>query len=172
MNMETMLEERVSVKTRTKKVKISPLGGVMPPPVQTWHATSPDINYRDLLPPVHTEPEPLYIRALDVVSGPFAAEDDDQEKVYNLLKDGLLSKRKVVLSLSGIKMLSLFCNGTVGRLYAELPRELLDANLRCVDAAARGPLEDAIEMGTLYQYDRPQHARCIETYERLIEEYT
>jgi hypothetical protein len=174
--METMLEERVAIKTRTKKVKISPLGGIMPPPVQTWHATSPDINYRDLLSPPWTvaEPEPLYIRALDVVSGPFAAEDDDEEKVYNLLKSGLLSNRKVVFSLAGIKMLSGFCSMTVGRLYGEMPRELLDANLRCVDmpAGLEFLLQEAIEIGILYQYDRPQYERDADRFEQLIEEYT
>jgi hypothetical protein len=146
MNMETMLEERVSVKTRTKKVKISPLGGVR-------YMTSSSDDYRDWVSPPRTvaEPEPLYIRALDVVSGPFAAEDDDEEKIYNLLKAGLLSGRKVVFSLSGIKILSGFCSMTVGRLYGELPRELLDANLRCVDMPAGGEfmLHDAIEIGIL-----------------------
>jgi hypothetical protein len=34
----------------------------------------------------------------------------------NLLKAGLLSNRKVVFSLFGIKMLSGFCSSTVGQL--------------------------------------------------------
>jgi hypothetical protein len=160
--METMLKEKPAVRTRTKRVDIPPFVGVRYMPLSSD-------DYRDLLS--RPEPEPLYIKAIDVVSGPFGGEADE-EKVYNLVKTGLMQKRKVVLSLSGIRMLGLFCNGTVGRLYAELPREFLDANLRCVDASADSLLRDAIEMGTLYQYDRPRHARCIERYERLIEEYT
>jgi hypothetical protein len=160
--METMVKEKTAVRTQTKKVDFPTLGGVR-------YMTTTSDDYRDLLS--RPEAEPLYIKAIDVVSGPFGGEDDE-EKVYNLVKTGLLQKRKVVLSLSGIRMLGLFCNGTVGRLYAELPREFLDANLRCVDASADSLLRDAIEMGTLYQYNRPLHAELIDTYERLIEEYT
>jgi hypothetical protein len=51
-------------------------------------------DYRDLPPvPPRTEPASLYIKAIDVVSSPFIVEDDDEEKVYYLIKSGLLSKR-------------------------------------------------------------------------------
>jgi hypothetical protein len=163
--METMVKEKTAVKTQTKKGDFPTLGGVR-------YTTATSDDYRDLLS--RPDAEPLYVRAIDIVSGPFAAEDDDEEKVYNLLKKGLSQKRKVVLSLAGLKILGGFCNETVGRLYEEFPREFLDANLQCVDIPAGGTpsLEDAIRMGILYRYDRPRHDRYVERFERLIEEYT
>jgi hypothetical protein len=165
--METMVKEKTTVRTQTKKVDFSTLGGVR-------YTTATSDDYRDLLSRPEPEPEPLYIKAIDVVSGPFAAEDDDEEKVYNLLRSGLLSNRRVVLSLSGIKMVSGFCCGTVGHLYRELPRELVDMNLKVVDMPHGMDfiLEEVREMGILYRYDRPQWIEMGERWERLIEEYT
>jgi hypothetical protein len=163
--METMVKEKTAVRTQTKKVDFSTLGGVRYMPFSSD-------DYRDLLS--RPEPEPLYIKAIDIVSGPFLAEDDDGEKVYDLLKKGLLAGRKVVLSMAGLKILSWFCTETVGRLYRELPRELVEPNLKVVDMNGAGEvhLRDAIKMGLLYRYDRPLHDKFIERFERLIEEYT
>jgi hypothetical protein len=164
-----MLKEKPAVKTRTKRVDIPTLGGVR------YTSLSSD-DYRDLLsrPAAESAPAPLYIRAIDIVSGPFLMEDDDGARVYDLLKEGLLRNRKVVLSMSGLKILGWFCTETVGRLYRELPRELVEPNLKVVDMNGAGEvhLRDAIRMGLLYRYDRPMHDKFIEIHERTIEEYT
>jgi hypothetical protein len=167
--METLLDTEIAVGKQTQTINFPPLN-------RRVYRTPASDAYRDVpLPPFpSTDPDVVRIRALDVVSGPYSAEDDDNEKLCALLKKELSQNKKVVLSLKGMTPTTIFYAEVLGTLYEELPCELLDKNLSVVDIPGAGDvlIKRAVRMGKLYQYDRPKHDRIIESFIRTIEEYT
>jgi hypothetical protein len=86
----------------------------------------------------------------------FIADDEDGQRVYELIKNAFSENRKVVLSFQNVGCLGpLFFDTAIGQLYKDYSDEVIKENLRFenINSSNMDLLEDATDMANLFYND-------------------
>jgi hypothetical protein len=101
----------------------------------------------------------------------FVADDEDGQRVYELIKKAFSENRKVVLSFQNAGRLGpVFFDTAIGQLYKDYSDDEIKENLRFenIDSAYSRLLEDATDMANLFYNDPEKYYELEKIFDEIL----
>jgi hypothetical protein len=116
--------------------------------------------------------QPLKITVFSIMKSKYYTEENDALIVYNLLKQGLEQKRKIVISFEGMDGDPYLYYDTICRLYQHFPVDTVNNDVIATGLSAGGEymMERAKKGSIMAIYDKPGLKMLSKYYHELLDD--